>query len=106
MSQEMPGSQPPEIPEVIDSARSQAQSWRDRLDSATRDLNNRTRELIDEGNTKRLVLERNGRPIANMPLTVAAVIGGATVLIQPWLAVVGFAGALLARVNARVEKEQ
>lgn len=105
MSQEMPGTQPTETPPAGWQS-SQQGDWRARLSTTARDLEARTRELVREGNERRLVVQHDGRDIVNLPLTLAAVIGGITVLAAPLVAVVGAVAALLARVSARVERKE
>ncbi len=97
MAHEMPTpQQPTETPR---------NDWRDRLNETARDLSGRTRELVEEGNSRRLVIEQGGRTMVNLPLTLAAVLGGVTVLAAPAVAVLGAIAALMARVRVRVEPE-
>lgn len=109
MSQEMPGQQssvePSEqLPSPQDTSRES--NWRERMNSAASDVSRRTKELIEQGNERRLILEYQGRSMVNLPLTIAAAIGAVAVIFAPLLAVIGFIGALLARVQARVERNE
>lgn len=97
MSQELPTPQ---------STEPTQHTWKDRVNDAANEIGNRTRDLINEGNRRRLVIEREGRPMVSLPLTAAALIGAVAVIATPLLAVVGFVGALLARVQARVEPRE
>jgi hypothetical protein len=77
--------------------------WRNKLDDAAREIEFRGREVINEGNARRLIVQQNGRDVVNMPLTVAGFIAAVAVLFAPPLAVLGVIAALLARVRARIE---
>jgi hypothetical protein len=77
---------------------------------AGRDLVDRVEELIEQGNVRRLIiLNREGRPLLEIPLTAGVVAGGAVTLAHPVLAAVGAMAALLADVTikvVRVEDEE
>jgi hypothetical protein len=66
------------------------------------DLAERVKELVHEGNVRRVVIKReDGDTVAEFPLTVGVV--GA--LVAPMLAAVGALGALLAHCTIEVERE-
>ncbi len=66
------------------------------------ELAERVKELIHEGNVRRIVIKQeDGDTVAEFPLTVGVV--GA--LVAPMLAAVGALGALLARCTIEVERE-
>lgn len=62
----------------------------------------RLRDLIREGNIRRVVIEHEGRTIAEFPLT-AGVVGG---MLAPVVAAVGAVVALLKDCTIRVEREE
>ena len=62
----------------------------------------RLRELIHEGNVRRIVIQHEGRTIAEFPLT-AGVIGAA---VAPVLAAVGALVALLKDCTIQVERDE
>ncbi len=67
-----------------------------------KDLAERVKELVHEGNVRRVVIKQeDGDTVAEFPLTVGVV--GA--LVAPMLAAVGALGALLARGTIEVERE-
>jgi hypothetical protein len=76
---------------------------------AGRDLVDRVEELIEQGNVRRLIiLNKEGRPLLEIPLTAGVVAGGAVTLLRPVLAALGAMAALLADVTikvVRVEEE-
>jgi hypothetical protein len=61
----------------------------------------RFRELMHEGNVRRVVVQHQGRTIAEFPLT-AGVVG---VVVAPVLAAVGALVALLKECTIQVERE-
>jgi hypothetical protein len=70
---------------------------------AGRDLVDRVEELIEQGNVRRLIiLNREGRPLLEIPLTAGVVAGGAVTLVHPVLAALGAMEALLADVTIKV----
>lgn len=75
------------------------------IEVAGADLLQKVRDLITEGNVRRLRI-RAGEDLAiEMPLTVGAVVGGVVVLAAPWLAVLGVVAALVAKVQIEVERD-
>ncbi len=101
MAQETSNPKPTETPHADWQA-----NWRGRLNTAAHDLNARAREVIAEGSHRRLVVEREGREVVSLPLTVVAAIGGVTVLVAPAVVLFGTIAALMARVHARVERNE
>ena len=70
-----------------------------KVESAT--ILDKLRELIREGNVRRVIIEHQGRTIAEFPLTVGLV--GA--LVAPMLAAIGTLIALLQDCTIHVERE-
>lgn len=65
------------------------------------------KKLIEEGNIRRVIVRtQDGKTLVEIPLTVGAAIGGALALFNPWLAMLGALGALVARVNIEVVREE
>lgn len=62
------------------------------------------RQIIDEGNARRIRIIHEGKPILDIPLTVGVGIGAVTVLTAPVLAAVGAIAALVTEVTIEVEK--
>jgi hypothetical protein len=70
---------------------------------AGRDLVDRVEELIEQGNVRRLIiLNKEGRPLLEIPLTAGVVAGGAVTLVHPVLAALDAMAALLADVTIKV----
>ncbi|MEL6615097.1 MAG: DUF4342 domain-containing protein, partial [Bacteroidota bacterium] len=63
------------------------------------------RELIEEGNVRRISLRKGDKTLFEIPLTVGAGFGAAAILLNPMLAAVGAAAALVADVTLEVERD-
>jgi len=64
------------------------------------ELLDRVREIVAQGNARRIVIEQNGRKVVEFPLTVGVV--GA--VFAPVLAAVGALAAVLSRCTIEVER--
>lgn len=66
-------------------------------------LVDKMRDLIDEGNARRITIKKDGRVLMEFPLSVG--VGGATaaLLLTPQLAAVGAIAALVSDVEVEVE---
>jgi hypothetical protein len=62
----------------------------------------RVKELVHEGNVRRIILKQDGRTILEIPLTV----GVAGVLLAPVWAAVGVIGALIAQCSIEVVRTE
>ncbi len=70
-----------------------------------RDLVEKVKQLIREGNVRRVRLIHKGRPLIDIPLTVGAPAAAAAVLAVPVLAAIGAVAALVTECTLEVEKE-
>lgn len=67
----------------------------------------RFKEIVEQGNVRRLIVrDQEGKTLVEIPLTAGAVIGGAVALLSPWLAALGAIGALVARLNIEIVREE
>ncbi len=64
----------------------------------------KVKQLIREGNIRRVRLLHEGRTIIEIPLTVGAPVAVATILIAPLLAAIGAFAALVTECTIEVEK--
>jgi hypothetical protein len=62
------------------------------------------KELIHQGNIRRVRLIHKGRPLIDIPLTVGVGVTAATVLAVPVLAAVGAVAALVTECTIEVER--
>jgi hypothetical protein len=81
-------------------------TFSEQLEVAGEDLAGRVRELVEQGNVRRLIIRSaDGRILLQFPLTLGVVVGGGLLLFYPILAVVSVIGGLVARVNLEVIRE-
>ena len=77
-------------------------SWTEEIEVAGSELLERVRELIAEGNVRRLRIGgQDGSVVLEIPLSVGAVVGGVATLAAPLLAVLGVFAALVS--HAKIE---
>lgn len=82
-------------------------TFTEELEIASNQLVDRVRELIEEGNVRRLIIRNpEGRVLLEVPLTVGVVAGGALFYLTPVLAGLGAIAALVARVTIQVVREE
>lgn len=71
------------------------------------DLVKKVRELIQQGNARRIVIKNEeGQTLIEIPLTVGVVGGTIGVALFPVVAAVGAIGAMVARLTLVVEKKE
>jgi hypothetical protein len=63
------------------------------------------KELIREGNVKRVRIIHDGRLLVDIPLTVGASVAAATVIFAPVLAAVGAIAGVITNCTLEVERE-
>ena len=67
------------------------------------ELVERTKELIEEGNVRRLIIRNHDDEILlEVPLTAGVAVGGVLTVVAPVLAALGAMAALLARVKVEI----
>ena len=64
----------------------------------------KVKQLIHEGNIRRIRLIHKGRPLIDIPLTAGVPLAAATVLAAPVLAAIGAIAALVTECTIEVEK--
>jgi hypothetical protein len=64
----------------------------------------KVKQLIREGNVRRVRLLHDGRTIIEIPLTIGAPVAVATILAAPLLAAIGAFAALVTECTIEVEK--
>ena len=77
-------------------------TWWETVESTSGELLDRLKQLIGEGNVRRVVVKQDGHVVAEFPLTVGVV---GTVL-APVAAAIGALVALLARCTIEVERTE
>ncbi len=69
-----------------------------------KDLVDKVKEIIREGNVRRIRLIHEGRPLIDIPLTVGASAAMVTVMAAPVLAAIAVIAALVTECTLEVEK--
>ena len=73
------------------------------IEIAASDLVDRTKELIEEGNVRRIIIRNEeDEVLMEVPLTAGVVVGGAVTIVAPVLAALGALAALLTHVKIEV----
>jgi hypothetical protein len=82
-------------------------TFTEQIEIAASDLVERPKELIEEGNVRRLTIRNQGDEVLlEVPLTVGVVVGGAVTIVAPVLAALGALAALLTHVKIEVDRER
>jgi hypothetical protein len=82
-------------------------TFNEELEVAGSQLVERVRELIEEGNVRRLIIRnQEGRTLLEIPLTIGAVASGALLIFYPLLAGLAVVGGLVARLKIEVVREE
>ena len=69
-----------------------------------KELVEKVKQIIHEGNIRRIRLIHKGRPLIDIPLTIGAPAAAATILAAPVLAAIGTIAALVTECTLEVEK--
>jgi hypothetical protein len=78
-------------------------TWTEQIEIAGSELVERTKELIEEGNVRRLIIRtQDDKLLLEVPLTAGVAVGGVVTLLAPVLAALGAMAALLARVKVEI----
>ena len=81
----------------------QKNEWREEFEVKGRDLVERVKELIREGNVRKLIIYKSdGDVLMEVPLTASVIAGSAMLVLTPILAAIGAAAAFLAEVKIEV----
>ncbi|MDQ6661155.1 MAG: DUF4342 domain-containing protein [Chloroflexota bacterium] len=81
---------------------SQGRDFTEELTVLGDQLLNRVKELVHEGNVRRVIIKQEGHTIMEIPLTVGVV----GVLVAPVLAAIGAIGALMAQCSIEVVRSE
>jgi hypothetical protein len=82
---------------------SQERTWVEEIEIAGNELVDRVKELIQEGNVRRLIIRRSdGTTLMEIPLTAGVVAGGVVTVFAPLLAALGALAALVAEIKLEI----
>lgn len=80
--------------------------WREELEIAGSQLVERVKELIAEGNVRRLILRNaDDKILLEIPLTAGVAVGGVVTLLSPVIAALGALAALIAHFKVQVVRD-
>jgi hypothetical protein len=90
------------------SNQSSGRTFNEELEVAGSQLVERVKELIEEGNVRRLIIRNpEGRTLLEIPLTFGVVGGGAILIFMgPVIAALAVIGALVARLKIEIVREE
>ena len=93
-----------EQPRDVDHATEEDErTFTEQIEIAASDLVDRTKELIEEGNVRRLIIRNEeDEVLMEVPLTAGVAVGGAVTIVAPVLAALGALAALLTHVKIEV----
>jgi hypothetical protein len=94
-----------EAAKAADAARTAASGAINEVKVAGSQLVDRVRDLIEEGNVRRIVIRRGDKTLLEIPLTVGVGAGAAAVLESPVLAALGAFAALVSEITIAVERD-
>ena len=78
-------------------------TWTEEIEIDGGELVNRVKELIEEGNVRRLIIRKpNDEILLEVPLTTGVAVGGVVTIFAPVLAALGAMAALLAKVKIQI----
>ncbi len=88
---------------TTETPRSDGRDWVEEFEIAGNQLVDRVKELIAEGNVRRLIIRApDDHILMEIPLTASVVVGGAVTILAPVLAALGALAALIAHVKIQV----
>ena len=78
-------------------------TWTENIEIAASELVERTKELVEEGNVRRLIIRnQEDEVLLEVPLTAGVAVGGVVTLVAPVLAALGALAALLTHVKVEI----
>lgn len=69
-------------------------------------LVDRVREVVEEGNARRIIVKKDGRTVMEFPLSVGVGGAAAAILLSPTLAAIGAFASLASDIHIVVERYQ
>lgn len=86
--------------------RKEKRNWIEEVEIAGDQLVGRVKELIKEGNVRRLIIRNSeGHVLLEVPLTAGLAVGGVTTVIAPILVALGAMAALIANFKVEVVRK-
>lgn len=86
----------PEDNAMNDNPEKSGTDWKEGISIAGNELVDKIKELVAEGNVRRLIIRKpNGESLLEIPLTAGVAVGGAVTIMAPVLAAIGALAALI-----------
>ncbi|MFN8488695.1 MAG: DUF4342 domain-containing protein [Caldilineaceae bacterium] len=96
----IPGQEEPKVETPQDQTE---HTWVEEIEIAGSQLVDRVKELIAEGNVRRLILRtEDNRVLLEIPLTAGVAVGGVVTIFAPLLAALGALAALIAHMKVQI----
>jgi hypothetical protein len=81
-------------------------TWVEEMEIAGKDLVERVKELIEQGNVRRLIIrKKDGDIMLEVPLTASVIAGSVLVVFAPLFAALGALAALIAEIKLEVVRD-
>jgi hypothetical protein len=88
---------------IVDEGEKEEHTFTEQIEIAASELVDRTKELINEGNVRRLIIRnQDDEVLLEVPLTTGVAVGGVVTLVAPVLAALGALAALLTHVKVEI----
>lgn len=82
-------------------------NWREEIEIAGNQLVERVKELLAEGNVRRLIIRNaEDKILLEIPLTAGVAVGGVVTLLSPVLAALGALAALIAHFKVQIVRDE
>lgn len=94
-----------EATRLADAARDRASDTLEEIKMASNQVVDKVRDLIEEGNVRRISLRKGERVLFEIPLTIGVGAGAAAIVFSPILAAVGAVAALVTDITVVVERD-
>jgi uncharacterized protein DUF4342 len=88
---------------IVNEDKKEEHTFTEQIEIAASELVERTKELINEGNVRRLIIRnQDDEVLLEVPLTTGVAVGGVVTLVAPVLAALGALAALLTHVKVEI----
>ena len=88
---------------IVNEGEQEEHTVTEQIEIAASELVERTKELINEGNVRRLIIRnQDDEVLLEVPLTTGVAVGGVVTLVAPVLAALGALAALLTHVKVEI----
>ena len=95
-----------EAPKTEPTSAPAAHSWIEEIEVTGDHLVGRIKELLAEGNVRRLIIRSpEGKVMFEVPLTAGVAVGGVVTILAPVLAAIGALAALVANVKVEIVRD-